>query len=321
MLFTPNADGTYFIAAGSFITSQRDQDVGTYTLQVSIDDFRGDTGTTGTVAVGGSVIGEIEAQADRDWFAVTLEAGKTYQFDMEGSTTGGGTLENPFLLTMRDADGDYVRDADGDYVRDARGWQMLSTSDRDDGDGLNARGDVHAGRGRHLLCGGGKRRTHARRRFLWPLSRHLHPIARGSGGRYLSRRRFPFPFDRPDEKCSGDPADSRQAVTTRPVRDRDAGGAREIRAALGESRRLFFSIGLFSAFVNLLMLTGPLFMLQVYDRVLTSRSEATLVALVLIVAFLFLMMGLLDHFRARVLARAGARLPGRASTPVCWVRS
>ena len=59
------------------------------------------------------------------------------------------------------------------------------------------------------------------------------------------------------------------------------------------------------------MLTGPLFMLQVYDRVLTSRSEATLVALVGIVAFLFLMMGLLDHFRARVLARAGARFQAR----------
>ena len=79
-------------------------------------------------------------------------------------------------------------------------------------------------------------------------------------------------------------------MTTRSVRDRDTAGAREI-----ESRRLFLSVGLFSAFVNLLMLTGPLFMLQVYDRVLASRSEATLVALVLIVAFLFLMMGLLDH--------------------------
>ena len=90
-----------------------------------------------------------------------------------------------------------------------------------------------------------------------------------------------------------------------------AGGAEEIRAALGESRRLFVAIGLFSAFVNLLMLTGPLFMLQVYDRVLTSRSEATLSALVGIVAFLFLMMGLLDHARARVLARAGARFQAR----------
>ena len=88
-------------------------------------------------------------------------------------------------------------------------------------------------------------------------------------------------------------------------------GSAEIRTALRESRRLFGSIALFSAFVNLLMLTGPLFMLQVYDRVLTSRSEATLVALIMIVAFLFLMMGLLDHFRARILARAGARFQSR----------
>ena len=71
------------------------------------------------------------------------------------------------------------------------------------------------------------------------------------------------------------------------------------------------SIGLFRAFVNLLMLTGPLFILQVYDRVLTSRSEATLVALAGIAAYLFLVMGLLDHFRARVLTRAGARLQVR----------
>ena len=127
----------------------------------------------------------------------------------------------------------------------------------------------------------------------------------------MTGRLFPFRFDHPDEKYSEDPADSGQPVTTRSVRDRDTSGAREIRAALGESRRLFLSIALFSAFVNLLMLTGPLFMLQVYDRVLTSRSEATLVALVLIVAFLFLMMGLLDHFRARVLARAGARFQAR----------
>ena len=63
-------------------------------------------------------------------------------------------------------------------------------------------------------------------------------------------------------------------------------GNREIRAALAESRRLFWSCALFSVFVNVLMLTGPLFMLQVYDRVLTSRSEATLVTLVVMVAFL-----------------------------------
>ena len=70
------------------MSGDREEDVGTYTLQVSIDDFRDDTDTTGTVEVGGSVTGEIEAQGDQDWFAVTLEAGKTYQIDMEGSPTG-----------------------------------------------------------------------------------------------------------------------------------------------------------------------------------------------------------------------------------------
>ena len=93
-------------------------------------------------------------------------------------------------------------------------------------------------------------------------------------------------------------------------------GNREIRAALSESRRLFLSCGLFSVGVNLLMLTGPLFMLQVYDRVLTSRSEATLVTLAAIAAFLFLMMGVLDHARGRVLAFAGARLQERLDARV-----
>ena len=93
-------------------------------------------------------------------------------------------------------------------------------------------------------------------------------------------------------------------------------GAAEIATALSESRRLFVAIGVFSAFVNMLMLTGPLFMLQVYDRVLASRSEATLVALIVITAFLFLMMGLLDHARARLLARVGARFQAKMDARV-----
>ena len=72
---------------------------------------------------------------------------------------------------------------------------------------------------------------------------------------------------------------------------------REISTALARSRLLFLACGFFGLFVNLLMLTGPIFMLQVYDRVLTSRSEATLVTLAAIAAFLFLMMGILDHAR------------------------
>lgn len=67
-------------------------------------------------------------------------------------------------------------------------------------------------------------------------------------------------------------------------------------------------IGAFSTFVNALMLTGPLFMLQVYDRVLSSRSEATLVTLFLLVAGLYAAMGILDFTRGRIGARIGADL-------------
>lgn len=83
--------------------------------------------------------------------------------------------------------------------------------------------------------------------------------------------------------------------------------SRELHAARERNAGLLGSVLLFSMFTNLLMLTGPLFMLQVYDRVLGSGSEETLLALSLLVTFLFLMMGLLDYARGRVAARVGAR--------------
>ena len=86
-----------------------------------------------------------------------------------------------------------------------------------------------------------------------------------------------------------------------------APGLRELRTARSMGRGLFATAFVFSIFVNLLMLTGPIFMLQVYDRVLSSRSEATLVALFALVAFLYLMMGVLDYARGRVVGRAAAR--------------
>lgn len=88
-------------------------------------------------------------------------------------------------------------------------------------------------------------------------------------------------------------------------------GRPELRAALRADRALFWGVGLFSAFFNLLMLTGPIYMLQVYDRVLGSRSIETLVALSLLVVFLYTMMGLLDFARGRVMARVGARFQTR----------
>jgi ATP-binding cassette subfamily C protein len=87
-----------------------------------------------------------------------------------------------------------------------------------------------------------------------------------------------------------------------------ARGYAELKAARADHRALLWAVGVFSVLVNLLMLTGPLYMLQVYDRVLGSRSEATLVALSVLVAFLFLAMGILDHARSRVMARIGAAI-------------
>ena len=94
--------------------------------------------------------------------------------------------------------------------------------------------------------------------------------------------------------------------------DEFARGYAELKAARADQRGLFWAVGIFSVLVNILMLTGPLYMLQVYDRVLGSRSEATLVALSLLVTFLFLAMGLLDHARGRVMARIGAAMQHRA---------
>src|SRR6056297_56804 len=88
-------------------------------------------------------------------------------------------------------------------------------------------------------------------------------------------------------------------------------GYEELRAARRESRGLYWFVGIFSFFANLLMLTGPIYMLQVYDRVLSSRSVETLIALSVLVLFLYTMMALLDYARGRVMGRVGARFQAR----------
>ena len=93
--------------------------------------------------------------------------------------------------------------------------------------------------------------------------------------------------------------------------DGSSRGLTELRAARRESKGLFLATILFSIVINLLMLTSPLYMLQVYDRVLGSRSEATLVALSVLVAVLFLAMGVLEFSRSKVMAIVGARFQER----------
>lgn len=84
--------------------------------------------------------------------------------------------------------------------------------------------------------------------------------------------------------------------------------ASELQHALHACRGAFASVGLFSLFVNLLMLMPAVYMLQVYDRVLATLSGETLLMLTLVVVFLFLVMGLLELVRYRILVRIGNRL-------------
>lgn len=88
-------------------------------------------------------------------------------------------------------------------------------------------------------------------------------------------------------------------------------GRDELAAARAEGRGLIAAVAVFSIFVNALMLTGPIFMLQVYDRVLGSRSQETLLALFSLVVALFAAMGLLDLARTRIMARLAARFQTR----------
>jgi len=75
--------------------------------------------------------------------------------------------------------------------------------------------------------------------------------------------------------------------------------------ALRQSRAAFLGVGLFSCAINILMLTGPLFMLQIYDRVLASKSVATLIALFALVITLYLFQGFFEFLRTKILARIG----------------
>jgi PrtD family type I secretion system ABC transporter len=81
-----------------------------------------------------------------------------------------------------------------------------------------------------------------------------------------------------------------------------------IRSALESCRNVFLGLGVISGVINILMLTGSFFMLQVYDRVLPSQSVPTLVGLALLATALFTFQGVLEVIRGRVNVRIGAHL-------------
>ena len=90
----------------------------------------------------------------------------------------------------------------------------------------------------------------------------------------------------------------------------------DLTRTLGAFRREFITVGIFSMVVNLLMLTPTLYMLQVYDRVLISGSELTLLAVSLLTLFLLGVMAFSEWARSRLLVRAGVRLDEQLGTKV-----
>ena len=120
LYFTAEESGIHYVAAGADGYLR-----GTYRLSVTdvtdpTDDFSAGTGRPGTVVVGGTATGEINHPRDRDWFAVTLEANTTYRIDLEGMSTGDGTLYDPYLRG----------------VYDEHGVLLAGTSNNDGGTGL-----------------------------------------------------------------------------------------------------------------------------------------------------------------------------------------
>ncbi len=93
----------------------------------SLDDYAGDSSTTGSIPLGGSLTGNLETAWDRDWFAISLVEGYTYQFDLEGALTGGGSLEDPYLR-LRDGSGELIAEDDDSGAHwNSRIWSYTAT--------------------------------------------------------------------------------------------------------------------------------------------------------------------------------------------------
>ena len=127
--FRPAESGVYYVESasghlGSFYELEfygQDSQYGTYTVSLRQvggipiavpDDYAADTSTTGQLTVGGSTVGEVERTGDighavneRDWFAVELLADETYVIDLQGRATAGGSLFDPKIWGVFDADG------------------------------------------------------------------------------------------------------------------------------------------------------------------------------------------------------------------------
>lgn len=90
----------------------------------------------------------------------------------------------------------------------------------------------------------------------------------------------------------------------------------ELAEVLFSFRKMFYTVGLFSMFINMLGLVPAIYMLQVYDRVLQSRNMTTLVMLTLMIVGFYIVQGLLEMARSRMLVRVGSKMDVKLSDRV-----
>ncbi|WP_339765781.1 type I secretion system permease/ATPase [uncultured Hoeflea sp.] len=129
------------------------------------------------------------------------------------------------------------------------------------------------------------------------------------------------------KKASSGSRDNAASVQAVPAAEAAAGGAPvamsaprppaakpiDVSGVFGSLRSAFWGIGVVSLLINVLMLTGPLFMLQVYDRVLASGSVPTLIVIGGLALSMYVFYGLLEGVRGRILARVGQRVDAQLS--------
>lgn len=97
---------------------------------------------------------------------------------------------------------------------------------------------------------------------------------------------------------------------------KNLGGQERLAEGVKFTMPMFLTAVVFSFFINLLMFVSPLYMLQIYDRVVTSRSETTLLALTILAGLLILVYAVLEGLRSRILVRAGLLFDEKIAGPV-----
>ncbi|MYN42846.1 DUF4214 domain-containing protein [Duganella sp. FT109W] len=119
--YTPSKDGTYYLSQSNYYANTGNIAF-TLTASAATDDFGANTATPGRLSIGGATKGVIESGGDRDWFAVSLNAGGYYWFKLDGAAEGGGTLSSSSYVSFK--------------VLDSNGNQVAGTSNYSYGTGI-----------------------------------------------------------------------------------------------------------------------------------------------------------------------------------------